>query len=97
MAKQDSLTARPAVAIIGAPNVGKSSLVNALMDDQSAVIAAIPHTTRQASAWFYRFQDLDMGFVDTPGIEKGKRAVSPQLASEARKSTAGAALVIGDI
>ena len=61
------------VAIIGRPNVGKSTLLNALTSTDRAIVSPIPGTTRDAVDEMVRRGDHDYRFIDTAGIRrKGK-------------------------
>jgi GTP-binding protein len=58
------------VAVIGRPNVGKSSLVNRLLGEERLIVAAEPGTTRDAIDTPVRFKDRALNFVDTAGLRK---------------------------
>ena len=61
------------VAIIGRPNVGKSTLLNALVGRERAIVSPVPGTTRDAVDERVTVDDVDYVFVDTAGIRrKGK-------------------------
>jgi GTP-binding protein len=61
------------IAIIGRPNVGKSTLLNRMVGEERAIVSAEPGTTRDAVDTLVRYQDKDYRFVDTAGIRrKGK-------------------------
>ncbi len=61
------------VAIIGRPNVGKSTLLNALTGSSRAIVSPLPGTTRDAVDEVVEFEDSRFRFVDTAGIRrKGK-------------------------
>jgi GTP-binding protein len=61
------------VAIIGRPNVGKSTLLNALTGSSRAIVSPIAGTTRDAVDEVIRYKDHDLRIVDTAGIRrKGK-------------------------
>jgi GTP-binding protein len=61
------------VAIIGRPNVGKSTLLNALTGTERAIVSPIPGTTRDAVDEVVEFEGSQFRFVDTAGIRrKGK-------------------------
>jgi GTP-binding protein len=58
------------VAVVGRPNVGKSSLVNRLLGTERLVVAAEPGTTRDAIDTPYHYQDQTLVFIDTAGLRK---------------------------
>ena len=60
------------VGIVGAPNVGKSSLMNAIIREKVAIVSPKPQTTRNAIVGIYNREDCQIVFVDTPGIHKSK-------------------------
>ena len=58
------------VAIIGKPNVGKSTLMNHLIGTKLSIISSKPQTTRQSLKGFYSDENKQIIFVDTPGFLK---------------------------
>lgn len=61
------------VAIVGHPNVGKSSLLNALMGEQRVVVSPLPGTTRDAIDTPFSFAGKDYVMIDTAGIRRKSR------------------------
>ena len=60
------------VGLIGAPNVGKSSLLNAIIKEKVAIVSPKPQTTRDCVIGIYNSEECQLVFVDTPGIHKSK-------------------------
>ncbi len=61
------------VAVIGRPNVGKSSLVNALLGEERSIVTEISGTTRDAIHTPFRFEGREMLLIDTAGLRKRAR------------------------
>ncbi len=59
-----------AVAVVGRPNVGKSSLVNRLLGEERHVVSATAGTTRDAIDTVLRYHDQPITFIDTAGLRK---------------------------
>ncbi len=60
------------IAIIGRPNVGKSSLMNTILDYDLSIISPKPQTTRDQILGIYNDGDYQFVFTDTPGIHKSE-------------------------
>jgi GTP-binding protein len=83
---QTSNLAHPiAVAILGRPNAGKSSLINALLGDRRAIVSEIPGTTRDAVDIEYEREGKRFLFIDTAGIRaRSKHSSSVEVFSVMR-------------
>jgi len=76
----ESATREVGVAIVGRPNVGKSSLVNRLLREERVMVSEIPGTTRDAVDALLRWHRRDFRIVDTAGIRRpGRVAKSGQV------------------
>ena len=60
------------VAIIGKPNVGKSTLLNTILAKKIAIATPKPQTTRDNIRGILTTDDMQIVFIDTPGIHKPK-------------------------
>ena len=58
------------VSIVGRPNTGKSTLINAIVNEKIAIVSNIAGTTRNTIQGVYHGDDFQIVFVDTPGISK---------------------------
>jgi GTPase Era involved in 16S rRNA processing len=58
------------VAVVGRPNVGKSTLVNRLVGEKVAIVSDKPQTTRKRVLGVARLPDAEIALVDTPGIHR---------------------------
>ncbi len=61
---------RPKVAVVGKPNVGKSSIVNRLAGEERVIVSDIPGTTRDAIDTVIDYQGKDYVFIDTAGLRR---------------------------
>jgi GTP-binding protein Era len=83
------------VAVIGRPNVGKSTLVNALVAEKISIVTPKPQTTRHSILGILSRGSCQAIFVDTPGLhEPGKRLINRAMVKSASASLAGADLAL---
>ena len=77
------------VALIGKPNAGKSSLLNALLDEKVSITSKKAQTTRNTIIGIYNRDDLQIIFSDTPGIHKANSNLGTYMNKEALAQTEG--------
>jgi GTP-binding protein Era len=72
------------IALMGRPNSGKSTLMNCVIGEQLSVVTPLPQTTRQNLKGIYTTDSMQLVFVDTPGIHKGKYVFNDSMINEVR-------------
>ena len=71
------------VGLVGRPNVGKSTLLNSIIGKKVSITSNKPQTTRNLIQGIYNKDDIQMVFVDTPGIHKSKNKLGKVLNKQA--------------
>jgi GTP-binding protein Era len=71
------------VSLTGRPNVGKSTLLNAILGEKAAIVTPKPQTTRNRITGVKTFANAQIVFVDTPGIHKPKHKLGEYIVKEA--------------
>ena len=64
------------LAIIGRPNSGKSTLMNAVLGEKLAIVSPMPQTTQKTMRGIYTKENTQIVLMDTPGIHKGKHLLN---------------------
>src|SRR5512139_2566222 len=82
------------VAIVGLPNVGKSTLLNQLLGTHFAAVAPRPQTTRHRILGILNGPGFQALFMDTPGLLQAKYALQAQMKKEIDAALADADLVV---
>jgi len=82
------------IAIVGRPNVGKSTLVNALLGQKIAAVSPKPQTTRRRQLGILTEDNYQLVFVDTPGMHNPRHKLGKFLNQEAEESLEGVDVVL---
>jgi GTP-binding protein Era len=77
------------VAVLGRPNVGKSSLCNRLVGEKVAIVSDKPQTTRRRIAAVLHRPGAQIVFLDTPGVHKPHHELGRRMAAAARRALEG--------
>ncbi len=82
------------VAVIGRPNVGKSTLINTLLEQKVAAVSAKPQTTRRRQLGIISSPEAQIVFVDTPGLHVPQHKLGDYMNQEASESLQDADLIL---
>ena len=74
------------IAILGPPNVGKSTLLNRLLDRKVAIVSPKPQTTRNRIIGVYHGEGFQMVFMDTPGIHRTRTPLHQSMVKSAQEA-----------
>ncbi len=77
------------IAIVGRPNVGKSSLLNYMLKQKIAIVSSKPQTTRTRIMGVLTEQDTQLVFIDTPGLHKPRNSLDKFMLRSVNESVAG--------
>ena len=82
------------VVLVGRPNVGKSTLLNAFIGTKLAIVSDKPQTTRHRLLGIHNDSDSQIIFLDTPGIHKPKEALNQFMVEQALSSIGDGDLIV---
>jgi GTP-binding protein Era len=82
------------VAIVGAPNVGKSTLLNQMLGEKISITSKKPQTTRNRILGVVHRPSSQLVFIDTPGIHKAKRPLNIRIVDAALSALGNADIVL---
>lgn len=82
------------VSIIGRPNVGKSTLLNAIIGEKIVITSNKPQTTRNRIQGIHNIPDGQIIFIDTPGIHSGHSRLNRSMVEVAMSSISGVDLLL---
>lgn len=87
------------VALVGKPNVGKSTILNGFIGQKIAAVSIKPQTTRKRQLGILTREDAQIVFVDTPGLHSGEFKLSEFINEEARYALMDSDLIlfVGDV
>src|SRR5499427_6021485 len=80
--------------IVGRPNVGKSTLLNALVGEKVAIVTPKPQTTRTRIAGIRTLPEAQVVFLDTPGIHEARSLLNRRMVDLARQALGEADMVV---
>lgn len=86
------------IAIVGRPNVGKSTLLNALLGEKVAIVSSKPQTTRNRITGILTKDENQFVFLDTPGFQKPRTKLGDYMlkASSSSIGSSDAAIIVAD-
>ena len=91
----ENMTTKTAfIAIVGRPNVGKSTLMNHLLGEKIAIVSSKPQTTRNRIMGVLTVKEKQFVFFDTPGVHKSKNKLGDYMMKSVRSSVGAADAVI---
>lgn len=87
------------IAIVGRPNVGKSTFLNAALEEPLAIVSPWPQTTRETLLGVLHRDDVQLAFLDTPGLHRARSELGRRMNARAREAArvADAVLFVTDV
>ena len=77
------------IAIVGRPNVGKSSILNKMLGQKIAIVSSKPQTTRTRIMGVLTEEETQLVFIDTPGIHKPRTELGKYMVRSVNESVSG--------
>ena len=87
--KVKKMTKTAFIAIVGRPNVGKSSILNKMLGEKIAIVSSKPQTTRTRIMGVLTEKDSQLVFIDTPGLHKPRNSLDKYMLRSINESVAG--------
>jgi GTPase len=82
------------IALVGRPNVGKSTMLNALVGEKIAIVSAKPQTTRSRITGIRTTEEAQLIFLDTPGLARPRSALNRHMMQIAREAYQSVDLIL---
>ncbi|EHL17921.1 hypothetical protein HMPREF9628_00519 [Peptoanaerobacter stomatis] len=91
---EDAVCKTGFVSIVGRSNVGKSTLLNAMIGEKIAITSDKPQTTRSRIKGIYNDESSQIVFLDTPGVQKPKNKLGSYMEKEVKSSSSSADVIL---
>ncbi|NDC88266.1 MAG: GTP-binding protein, partial [Bacteroidetes bacterium] len=82
------------VALVGKPNAGKSTLLNALLGEKLSIVTNKPQTTRHRVVGIYNDEAMQIVFLDTPGVIEPRYRLQERMMGSVRSALVDADLIV---
>ena len=82
------------ISVVGKPNVGKSSLVNMVVNSKVSIVSPKPQTTRNKITGIFTNENTQLVFIDTPGLLQPKNRLGDYMVSQINSSFSGSEVIL---